>query len=350
MGNLALALLDERTAASGGRWLREAERGVLRARELTQQLLTFAKGGSPLRSAVALADVVREVAEFALHGSAVKCEFDLASDLRPAEADAAQIGQVVQNLIINAAQAMPGGGLIRVRVRNEALALGAGAGRPPLPPGDYLRLEISDTGKGIPPEHLARIFEPFFTTKERGSGLGLATVQAVIEKHGGHVAVESTVGQGTTFRVWLPAAREAPVAKPVSVNPFERMQGRVLFMDDEEAIRDMTRALLERLGFDTAVTSDGGEAVREYALARMKGRPFDLVIMDLTVPGAMGGAAAMQEILKIDPAARGIVSSGYVTDPVMANYRAHGFRGVVPKPYRVSDFSRTIREVVGAGN
>jgi PAS domain S-box-containing protein len=343
IGNLTLALLDEQTAAAGGRWLREAERGTQRARELTQQLLTFAKGGDPVRAAVRLADVVRDAAEFALHGTAVRCEFDLASDLRPADVDKGQIGQVVHNLVINAVQAMPAGGVIRLRLHNEKLGPIA---MPPLPAGDYLRLEITDTGKGIPAEHLTHVFEPFFTTKEHGSGLGLATVYSVIRKHSGHVVVESVVGTGTTFRIWLPAAQEEPPPVRATNNPLEPLQGRVLFMDDEEAIRTMTQALLARLGLETVVTADGGEAVRQYALARMAGQPFDLVIMDLTVPGAMGGADAMREILKIDPDAKGIVSSGYSSDPVMANFKAHGFRGMVPKPYRISDFSRTIREVL----
>jgi PAS domain S-box-containing protein len=342
-GNLTLALLDPPTAATGGRWLRDAERGALRAKELTQQLLTFAKGGEPVRSAVPLGEVVREAAEFALHGASVRCDFEIAPDLRPADVDKGQIGQVVQNLVINAVQAMPAGGVIRVSLHNEVLTTGAiGA----LAAGDYLRLEIADTGSGIDTAHLSHIFEPFFTTKEHGSGLGLATVYSVIRKHRGHVMVESEIGVGTRFRVWLPAARVEPPRPVVTADPFAPLRGRVLFMDDEEPIRIMTKALLERLGLESTVVTDGGEAVREFALARLDGRNFDVIIMDLTVPGAMGGAAAMREILKIDPHARGIVSSGYSSDPVMANYRAHGFRGMVPKPYRISDFARTLREVL----
>ncbi len=343
MGNLTLALLDERVREAGGKWLREAERGTLRAKDLTHQLLTFAKGGDPVRSAVLLPDIVREAAEFALHGSAVRCEFDLAADLRPADADKGQIGQVVQNLIINAVQAMPAGGSIRLTLCNEVLAAGAVA---TLPPGDYLRLEISDTGRGIEPEHLPRIFEPFFTTKEDGTGLGLATVYSVIQKHRGSVAVESVVGRGTTFRILLPAARVEPSPVRRASTSIGPLSGRVLFMDDEEPIRTVTKALLQRLGLETTLTSDGGEAVREYAIARISGRPYQAVIVDLTVPGAMGGAEAMREILKIDPDAKGIVSSGYSSDPVMANFRAHGFRASVPKPYQIADFARTLREVL----
>jgi PAS domain S-box-containing protein len=342
MGNLTLALLDERVPPRAVKWLRDAERGTLRARELTQQLLTFARGGEPVRAAVSLAEVVKDAAEFGLHGAAASCEFEFAPDLKPADVDKGQIGQVVQNLVINAVQAMPNGGIIRITVSNEVL----GAGTTPLAPGDYVRLEISDSGPGIAPDHLARIFEPFFTTKEHGTGLGLATVYSVIRKHNGHITVESTIGRGTTFRMWLPAARATPVDLSGQSAQVERLSGRVLFMDDEAPIRSMTKALLERLGLDATVACDGNEAVREYAVAHASGHPFHAVVMDLTVPGAMGGAEAMREILKIDPEARGIVSSGYSSDPVMSNFRAHGFRGMVPKPYRINDFARTLREVM----
>jgi PAS domain S-box-containing protein len=343
MGNLSLAAMECEATSPAAQRLREGERALLRARDLTHQLLTFAKGGEPVRAAVPLTEVVRDAAQFSLHGSAVRCEFNISTDLRPADADKGQIGQVVQNLVINAVQAMPGGGLIRLSLHNETLGEGEVV---TLTAGDYLRLEIADSGRGIAPEHLSRIFEPFFTTKEFGSGLGLATVYSVIKKHRGHIAVESSVGTGTTFRIWLPAARPEPF-RPVPVaGAFEPIKGRILFMDDEEPIRMMTKTLLERLGLEVKVTADGHEAVREYAAARDSGQPYDVVIFDLTVPGAMGGADAMREILKLDPTAKGIVSSGYSSDPVMANFQAHGFRGSVPKPYRMSDFSRTLREVM----
>jgi PAS domain S-box-containing protein len=346
MGNISLALMDEHAKAAASKWLTQAEKATLRAKDLTQQLLTFAKGGEPVRSAVPLADVVREAAQFALHGSSVRCDFNIASELRPADADKGQIAQVVQNLVLNAVQAMPNGGGIKLSVANETLAAGQVAS---LDAGHYLRLEIADTGRGIAPDHLARIFEPFFTTKEYGTGLGLATVYSVIQKHRGYITVESAMGTGTTFRIWLPAARVEPPPVTLTASPFEPIKGRVLFMDDEEPIRMMTQALLSRLGLQVKVTCDGGEAVREFATARSAGQPYDVVIFDLTVPGAMGGADAMREILKIDPSAKGIVSSGYSSDPVMANFRAHGFRGSVPKPYRMADIARMIREVMASG-
>ena len=340
MGNLTLAQLDAGTSAAALRWLKEAERGAFRARDLTQQLLTFAKGGDPVRTAVLLPEIVREAAKFALHGSTVRGEFEIADDLWAADVDSGQIGQVVQNLVINAMQAMKGGGTLRVTLRNEELAADTPA---PLAAGRYLRLSLADTGSGIRPEHLARIFEPYFTTKEQGSGLGLATVYSIIRKHQGHVSVESELGKGTTFHLWLPAAKQAPAATVVSRSPFETMQGRILFMDDEEPIRQMINVLLGRLGFTVKTVADGAELVREYAAGRSTGQPYDLVMMDLTVPGAMGGREAMQELRKLDPAVRAVVSSGYSGDPVLANFREHGFCGIVPKPYRVADLTKVLQ-------
>ena len=343
MGNITLATLDSQAMASAGRWLQDAERGVMRARDLTQQLLTFARGGEPVRSSVQLPEMVKEAAQFALHGSKVKCEFAIEEGLWPAEVDKGQIGQVVQNLVINAVQAMPEGGLLHVEMRNQRLAAMSVA---QLGEGAYLCVSIADTGEGIRPEHLARIFDPYFTTKKTGSGLGLATVYSIVRKHNGHIEVESEIGRGTRFRFWLPASPEArPEVKETSQAPTDHT-GRVLFMDDEDPIRAMAEALLKRLGLDVTCVPDGSETVKAYREAMEAGRPFDLVIMDLTVPGGMGGKEAMQELLKLDPGVRGIVSSGYSSDPVMANYKAHGFKGMVAKPYRLTDLAKAIRAVI----
>ena len=346
MGNLTLALLDEQVKQSGGkRWLLEAERGAARARDLTQQLLTFAKGGEPVRTTVRLSDLVKEAAEFALHGSKVRCEFAIASGLRTAEVDKAQIGQVVQNLVINAVQAMPQGGVIRISLDNVTLATEQHG---TLAPGNYLKLSIADNGLGIHPDHLSRIFEPYFTTKNTGIGLGLATVYSIVKKHRGHITVESELEAGTTFHLWLPAAEEPALPRPPSQAPFAiGMKGRVLFMDDEEPIRLMAAVLLGRLGLDPVIAEDGDEAVKLFRTARDEGRPFDAVVMDLTVPGGKGGLAALREMQAIDPAVRAIVSSGYSSDPVLANFREHGFRGMVAKPYRITDLANALRAVMG---
>jgi PAS domain S-box-containing protein len=344
MGNVTLAMLDSVVMESVGRWLAEAERGVMRARDLTQQLLTFAKGGEPVRKAVQLPEVVREAAEFALHGSKVRCEFLFDTGLWAADVDKGQIGQVVQNLVINAVQAMPEGGYVRIGMRNDRI--GADSPRP-LTVGDYLQISFADTGLGIRAEHLSRIFDPYFTTKQSGSGLGLATVYSIVRKHQGHIEVESELGKGTRFTIWLPAAAGVQAETKETPDSLEPLTGRILFMDDEETIRTLAVSLLRRLGLDVVAVPDGAEAVKQYRDSREAGSPFQLVIMDLTVPGGMGGLEAMQELRQYDRGVKAIVSSGYSSDPVLANYRIHGFRGVVPKPYRFADLARTIRTVLG---
>lgn len=343
MGNVTLATLDSQIQEGGVQWLNEAEKGLMRARDLTQQLLTFAKGGDPIRSAVQLAEVVRETAQFSLHGSKVKCEFEIEKDLWAADVDKGQIGQVVQNLVLNAVQAMPSGGLIWINLSND--------GAPPVRSGltsAAVRLSVADTGAGIRPEHISKIFDPYFTTKQEGSGLGLATVYAVVKKHGGYIELESELGRGTTFRIWLPATRTVAVERPVSANPFGTgpMNGRVLLMDDEQAIREMASQLLKRIGFAVHTVPEGLEAVKVYAESLASGRRFDLVIMDLTVPGGMGGLEALRRMKETDPQIRAIVSSGYSSDPVMSDFRSYGFSGMIPKPYRITDFAKVIRQVL----
>jgi signal transduction histidine kinase len=345
MGNLALAQLDVDSQSPAGVSLRSAEKAALRARDLTQQLLTFAKGGEPVRAAVQLEAIVREVADFALHGSQVKAHYDLAPDLWPADVDKGQIGRVVQNLVINSVQAMPQGGQLRISVRNDPQD---GEGRPGLAAGDYIQIAITDTGEGIRPEHLSRIFDPYFTTKSSGTGLGLAAVYSIVKKHGGQIDVESVFGRGTTFRIWLPALRQGAVrvATQVPWGTLPRLRGRVLFMDDEQIIRDMATTLLRRFGLEVVCAEDGALAVEQYRTALAEGRRFDLVIMDLTVPGGMGGLAALARLRELDPAVKAIVSSGYSSDPVLANHREHGFIAVVAKPYEVGELEKVLRELL----
>jgi PAS domain S-box-containing protein len=345
MGNLTLAQMELDSPTELVERLQEAEKATLRARDLTQQLLTFAKGGDPVRAAVNLDAILHETATFALHGSNVKAIFDIAADLWAADADKGQIGRVVQNLVINAVQAMPAGGMLRLTARNDTVGLPVPA--PALKPGNFVRIEVADTGEGIKPDNLGRVFDPYFTTKLHGSGLGLAAVYSIVRKHGGAIEVESQVGRGTTFRLWLPASpgHKTETKPPAPPKPVQ-FRGRVLFMDDEEIIRKMAIQMLRALGFEVDCAVEGKEAVEIYRAAHARGEPHVLVIMDLTVPGGYGGREAIAELRAIDPHVRAIVSSGYSSDPVLANYRAHGFCGVLAKPYQLEDFLNAIREAL----
>ena len=345
LGNMALAEMDTAPGDSIRQMLGNAKKATLRARDLTLQLLTFAKGGDPVRTAIELPELLRESADFALHGSNAKCVFEIAEELWPANADKGQVGQVLQNLVINAVQAMPGGGIVTIAASNVTLPASAGE-QLPLPPGRYVFISVADTGVGVPAEHLVKIFDPYFTTKQQGSGLGLATVYSIMKKHQGHIEVESNIGKGTTFRLWLPAASEAPVVQVVAEVVRPILKSRVLFMDDEAPIRDMARLFMKRVGADCEVAADGAEAVKKYREALGTHAAFDIVVMDLTVPGGMGGREAMERLREIDPQVRAIVSSGYSQDPVLANHSAHGFRGILPKPYSLDQLIKAMQEVL----
>ncbi|HVT73535.1 MAG TPA: ATP-binding protein [Lacunisphaera sp.] len=341
LGNLGLASMDPRVMAAAGDCLGEAERAARRARDVTQQLLTFAKGGDPIRAAVLLPDVITEAANFARHGSNVRLEFNFPPALPPGDVDASQISRVVHNLVINAVQAMPGGGLVKIGLQAVDLKDGQ---VDQLAAGRYLELVVSDTGAGIAPEILPRIFDPYFSTKSKNHGLGLATVRSIVKKHKGHVEVESRLGQGTTFRLWLPAAQSVGTAAAGPEAPASNGPARVLVMDDEEVIRRVAGRMLSLAGHEAAFAVDGADALRVYNEAARVGRPFDLVIFDLTVPGGMGGREALETLLQAHPQARAVASSGYSNDPVMANPRAFGFRTQLGKPYEFDDLVRAVDE------
>jgi signal transduction histidine kinase/ActR/RegA family two-component response regulator len=341
--NIGLATMDDRVREAAGDLLSEAERGAQRAADITQQLLTFARGGDPVRTAVALPDVVRESAQFASHGARTRCVFENAPDLPPADVDRAQIGRVVHNLVLNAVQAMHQGGTIRIGLSSVEIRAGA---KEPLKPGCYVKLTVADDGPGISQDHLARIFEPYFSTKQSNNGLGLATVHSIVKKHQGHIEVRSADGDGTTFEVWLPAATK-PAVVPVTPTAVSASgQLRVLFMDDEEVIRRMAEKAMKQLGHSCVIVPDGMAAVREYEKSLNAGARFDAVVLDLTVPGGVGGRAAIELLRRIDPSVRAIVSSGYSSDPVLANFQKYGFCAIVAKPYTVAELGRTLNETV----
>ncbi|MBI4949561.1 MAG: response regulator [Deltaproteobacteria bacterium] len=330
--------------------LNEAEKAAMHAKELTGQLLTFARGGAPVKKTAVVNEIVRTSAEFILRGSNVRCEFSFADGLKTAAVDPGQISQVIGNIILNAKQAMPGGGVVKVSAGNVDAA-GTNK-RLSLKDGAYVRISIEDNGPGIPDEIRHKVFDPYFTTKSGGNGLGLASVYSIITRHNGHVSFDSTPGVGTVFHIYLPASNEAVEgSKAGSLGPDEalaRGHGRLLVMDDEEMIRDIAMEILETSGYEAHSAPSGEEAIKMYQKAFAAGSPFDVVIMDLTIPGGMGGKEAIQRLKEIDPAIKAIVSSGYSDDPIMAEYERYGFIGVVVKPYRVQELCEAVSKAINA--
>jgi len=341
LGNVSLARM--KTAEPElVRPLEQAEKASLRARDLTQQLLTFAKGGEPVKERINVTDLIRESAEFALRGSAISISYHFAERLPLIAADRSQLNQVIQNLVINAVQAMPAGGKIDIDVQVMPVT-----GQPdlPLPDGKYVRIRVSDTGIGIPEKHLKRIFDPYFTTKQAGSGLGLSVVYSIIKRHGGYISVAST-GEGATFSIYLPAGEEAAEEAKRPVQKIQTGTGRILLVDDDKMILDIAQAMLENLGYTVVCAPEGHAALDLYQTARMTGQPFDAIIMDLTIVGGMGGKEAIAELRKIDPNVIALVSSGYSMDPIMAKPKEHGFDGVVAKPYNLTELSAELERVL----
>jgi PAS domain S-box-containing protein len=344
LGNISLARLALSTGRSTSEALAEAEKASLRARELTQRLLTFARGGSPIKKPIHLAPLTRECAARALQGSNVVTEFFLGENLWTVQADEAQIVQVMQNLISHARATMSKDPRLDIHVLNQEMA------SDPLlflRPGPYVRVSIRDYGAGLQQENLTKIFEPYFGPKHQGNGLELATAYSIVRKHEGQIRVESIPGQGTVFHVYLPATA-APVLPAVQEPRSARRSGRpqhVLVMDDELPIRTLAVHLLQRIGCTAVTAADGAEAIELYESARRGGKPFGAVIMDLTVPNGMGGKETIRELRALDPDVLAIVSSGYSNDPVMANYRDFGFAGVVPKPYSGEDLAAALDDL-----
>lgn len=345
LGNLQVA--QQAAAAEDKRTLLdEAEKACLRAQHLTQQLLTFARGGAPVKKVLAPESLLRETATFALRGSAMQCSFHLPPDLWPVEADPGQLAQVVQNLVLNAEQAMPDGGSIVITGENKELQDPEGL---PLQPGKYVVISITDTGVGIAEKHLEHIFDPYFTTKQKGSGLGLATSLSIARRHHGHITVRSRTGEGSTFSLWLPAAAtDAAPPVPPPASTAAAAAARVLLLDDEQPIRALARRMLEYYGYRVATVAHGQEAVRVAEEALRAGDPFDFAILDLTIPGGMGGKDALRELRKSHPRLKAVVMSGYSTDPVMAQFRDYGFDGILAKPFGLRELRAALAQASSA--
>ncbi|MGE5446330.1 MAG: ATP-binding protein [Ignavibacteriales bacterium] len=345
LGNIYLTKIttDSKNDSKMYKRLTEAEKACFRAKDLTQRLLTFSKGGAPVKKVTSIKELIKDSASFAVSGSDVRCEFHISEDLWKVEVDEGQISQVINNVVINAEQAMPEGGVIRVRAENVNVGLGDGL---PLKEGKYVRITIEDEGIGIPQEHLPKIFDPYFTTKHSGSGLGLAAVYSIIRSHDGYIGVKSELGAGTKIYIYLSASEKELLAKVDIKEGSVKGRGKVLLMDDEDMVRGVAGGMLNQIGYEVEFARDGREAIELYTRAREENRSFDLVIMDLTIPGGMGGKEAIKRLIDIDPQVMAIVSSGYSSDPVMSEYKDYGFRGVLCKPYSIKDLTAILYTVL----
>ncbi len=351
IGNISLASLLLPPSDEMATRLNDAKNASMRARDLAQQLLTFARGGAPIKKTASIGKLIQDTVSFSLRGSHSRSEFNFGSELWPAEIDPGQISQVVANLVVNADQAMPQGGTLRVTCDNFVYNPEQQAAIADLMPGDYVRIILKDEGVGIPENYLKRIFDPYFTTKAKGNGLGLATTYSIIKNHNGLITVDSEVHNGTTFTIYLPASSEIEVpAETVQVSPESISgTGSILVVDDEEAIRALVEFTLSRLGYEVAEAETALAGVELYRERLEAGKRFDLVILDLTLPGGMGGKEALKRLIEIDPTVNAIVSSGYAMDATMSRYQDYGFRGVIAKPYEAAELGRVVHDAIAAG-
>jgi PAS domain S-box-containing protein len=341
IGNISLAKHQVTSEDEIFDLLNEAEMASTRAQGLTKQLLTFAKGGTPVKETASIKDIIKESTLFVLRGSKSNCEFSIGEDLWSVEVDVGQFNQVINNIMINASQAMPLGGTIKVTVENLIIE---DRDNLPIKPGRYIGISITDQGIGIAEEYLSKIFDPYFTTKQEGSGLGLATTYSIIKRHDGHITVESQLGVGTTIHIYLPAFEKAiPEKKETGLI---KGQGRILVMDDEASLRRTAGRMLGKLGYEPEFAKDGNEAIQMVKEAKEAKRPYDAIILDLTVPGGMGGKECITKLLEIDPEIKAIVSSGYSEDPVLSNFQEYGFKGMMPKPFETRSLSKVLHDVL----
>lgn len=348
MGNISLLKVSDFKDENARSRLLEADSACEKAKDLATQLLTFSKGGvSDSREPCSLEKVIRDTTNFAMSGSGLDLNFIVDKDIWPVEIDQGQITQVISNLLINASQAMTNEGKITIKLENTRASKENGV---PLIGDKYVKTTVEDEGIGIPKEYLSKIFDPYFTTKQSGSGLGLATSYSIIKNHGGYIAVDSELHVGTKFYIYLPANGKLDSHTVHIDNDIVWGSGRVLLMDDKHEVLEAVGEMLCHIGYEVDFAKDGIEALRKYKSARQSGKPFDSVIMDLTIPGGMGGEEALRKLLVIDPNVKAIVSSGYSSDPIMATYEKYGFKAVLPKPYELKKLSTVLSSVMLENN
>ena len=351
MGNIFLAKSYFKSYDKVFELLNEAEKASTSAKDLTQKLITFSKGGTLIKKTISISKLVKDAVELALSGSNMKYEFFIPDNLWPVEIDEAQIGQVIHLLVINAKEAMPQGGTITIDSEGVSLSKENLFG---LKAGEYVKVSIQDTGVGIPEKDMDRIFDPYFSTKEmgiqKGMGLGLSISHSIIKNHGGVILAESEAGIGTTIYFYLPVDKKSSVEEKHAKQPVKEKiikgKGKILVMDDEKMVRDIAGNMLDRFGYDVKFSADGSEAIEMYKNAMDAGEPFVAVIMDLTIRDGMGGREAIGKLRKIDPNVKGIVSSGYSNDPVMTDYKAHGFSEALNKPFDMKELSELMQKII----
>ena len=347
-GYISLARLNIEQQTKCLAALEQADIALHMSVTLTNQLLTFSKGGKPVKEQIDLLPIIDNAAKFALSGS--RSDYSVVADdgLWQVDADAGQIGQAIQNIIMNADQSMPDGGRVEIAAKNfkafdKALPQG-------LQKGKYIEIAIKDSGVGIPKQHLAKIFDPYFTTKEKGNGLGLASSYSIVNNHGGLIDVNSEVGKGSLFYIYLPAVATTQKAEPLQPTAVVSSvrTGTVLLMDDEPLIRDVCGELIRTLGYEVLVAVNGEETIDKYKLAMQTGSPFDVVILDLTIRGGMGGAETVQKLLEIDPGAQVVASSGYSDDSVVSKHKEQGFKAFLKKPYSIDNIREVLNTVLNS--
>jgi two-component system, cell cycle sensor histidine kinase and response regulator CckA len=348
-GNIGLAQIEAPSnAGSLLTYLSKAGQAAQHAAHLSGQLLTFSKGGAPLKRVSSISDLLAQAAEFSLYGSNLRADIDIPADLWKAEVDPGQIEQVINALMINAREAMPHGGAVRISARNVQLEETPGA---IVPPGRYLKITIADRGSGIPDDLATKIFDPYFTTKPMGSGLGLAISYSIVKKHGGMLHLESSSPEGSTFAFYLPAAdhQSASLQPRVTEGVFDFNHQRILVMDDEASIRDLTSQLLGTLGYEVTAVPDGLEAVKTYERALRRGENFQAVILDATIRGGMGGVATIERLRSVDPNVTAIICSGYSDEAALSEFLTYGFRGALPKPFTRGELADALQRAFEGG-